>query len=147
MKRLAVYGQDTDEKKLIIMALDALKRYKVVESNSSIKSFLLFNDGLEPPYYTASLQILVLDLNRETTESIASLKKNYHPCDFKRPVMLLVHGENRALVEQLDFYLNSHVTLHHIENLEKINAEGILKQIDALHCQFYDSNSNLVFNT
>lgn len=147
MRRVAVYGRDTDVKKLIVTELGSLKRYKLVESNSSIHSFLLFNDNCEPPAHTASLQILVLDLNKETTESIAALKKNHHPCDFKRPVLLVAYGDNKALIEQLSAYLNSNVTLHYIENLEKINSEAILSQLDTLGSQFYDSKSNPVLNT
>ncbi|QRN03825.1 hypothetical protein GH742_08025 [Legionella sp. MW5194] len=147
MRRVAVYGRDTDGKKSIVTELGSLKRYKFVESNSSLHSFLLFNDNHEPPCHTASLQILVLDLNNETTESIASLKKNYHPCDFKRPVLLMVYGNNKPLVEQLSSYLNSNVSLYHIEDMEKVNSEAILTQLDMLSSQFYDSKNNPVFNT
>ncbi|MFC7780550.1 hypothetical protein [Legionella taurinensis] len=144
MRRVAVYGQDSNEKKVIVKELEALKRYKLMEATLSMPSFLLFNDGREPPYYTASLQILVLNLNNETTESIASLERNYHPCDFSRPVLLLVYGSNPAHLEQLNPYLNAHIRLHRIENLEKINTDAILYQLDSLSSQYYDNKNDPV---
>ena len=140
-RRVAVYGKDTKEKTMLMDRLSTSTQLEFFSSTPPNR-FRLVDDGRKPPFNLASLQILFLNLENETVESIASLKTEYRLCDFNRPLMFLLKGELTSEIKtKLSTYLSAdHMVFKSINKIEELKVEEIANELECLGNDFYDQN-------
>lgn len=139
-RRVAVYGKDTPEKTGLIDRLKTSSTQLEFLSSTPPNRFRLVADGRNPPFNLASLQILFLNLENETVESIANIKRDYRLCDFTRPLMFLLKGE---ATQEITMKLNSclsdnYIVFKTIGNIDKLQVDDIVNELECLGNDFYD---------
>ncbi|MBA2652707.1 MAG: hypothetical protein H0U73_10630 [Tatlockia sp.] len=143
-KRVVVYGQDTKEKTQL---MDQFKTSTQLEFLSSTppNRFRIVNDGRKPPVNLASLQVLFLNLENETMESISSLERNYRLCDFTRPLMFILKGtENSELMTKLASYLvKDNIVIQSINKIEELKVEDLANELKSLGNDYFDNNPTI----
>jgi hypothetical protein len=138
-KEVAVYGKECDEKTELMKILSTSEKFNFLTSTPKNRHRFVDN-GLKSPFHLAPLQILFLNLDKETLASISSLERNYRLCDFDRPLMILLKGNREdVIMNELNKYKKiDHIIFNYIDSIATVSQEQIsyeLEQLDQRFCE------------
>lgn len=144
-KEVAVYGKESDEKTKLMNILSTSEKYNFRTSTPKNRHRFV-DDGLKSPFHLAPLQILFLDLDKETLASISSLEKNYRLCDFDRPLLILLNGKKEeTILNELDKYTQiEHITSSYLDSVADVCLEKIIYELDQLDQHFCEKNTSIL---
>ncbi|MBA2656706.1 MAG: hypothetical protein H0U70_06925 [Tatlockia sp.] len=141
---VAVYGKESIEKNLLMKKLISSKTFKYLTSTPANR-FSIIDNGIDTPFNLAPFQILFIDLDMETRESLdaLNLKRSYRLCDFQdRPLMFIVKGaKNHPLLNELKKHANDNVIFELSLSLETLSEENISQKLQSLGQGFYPQES------
>ncbi|MBA3537231.1 MAG: hypothetical protein H0T84_11585 [Tatlockia sp.] len=140
---VAVYGKESSEKTELINSLANIEKFTFLSSTPKNRHRFV-DDGLKPPFHLAPLQILYLDLDKETQTSISSLERNYRLCDFERPLMIILNGKKEeAIINELNKYHEiDHIIFNYIDSAASLSAEHISHELEQLDQRFCEKNTS-----
>ncbi len=128
-KRVAVHGRQDPAKTQLLQLLNSSPSEFEFVTTTPENRFRIVTNGTNPPIQTASLQILLIDLNTSLPPGY-TLHGLYRDCNWERPLVVIFHGENAELKRTYEQSLaNNHIPIFHLTEIGNLPPNDIYQSL------------------
>ncbi len=129
MNRIVVYGNASREKESYVSTLQEQSSRDIsFLSSTSNERFTSVDTGRALPIYTASWQLLLVQLNDERLEDTPALDILFPECDSNRPLIIIFNGEENKKTKKI---VNSYENDLEGTGIIKILSTADMKEVSA----------------